>query len=121
MKSLKMRRFNLQDFEFKWRFHDYEIRTVREKYDNENHCFDLKSNVKESIPLELVKWDGSSCYTIAWFCRKEKGNGYELHSIGNRLFDVDSNEIAEIWIQLKAGQEMLDKYDWETYKQSNIN
>lgn len=106
----------MQDFEFRWRFHDYEIRTVREQFDNQNGYFNLKSKVRENIPLELVKWEGSSCYVIAWFCREEHGDGYELHSVGNRLFHVESGEIAEIWDQLKAGQEMLDKYDWATYR-----
>lgn len=99
------------NFDFSWRFGDYEIRTIHEKYDNANRCFDKKSPIRKDCPIELVKWQNnfSSCYVVAWFRKDDEG--YEFLSVGNRLFDeIDEYEVAKIWAQLKAAAKMLDEY-----------
>ena len=93
-------------FDFKWDFHNYGIRTIHEKWD------DPKSNIRNDCPIELVKYNNdahSTCYTLAYFNLDDEG--YELHSVGGRLFDeISSDEIGEIWSQLQAAQRMLDAY-----------
>jgi hypothetical protein len=92
--------------DFSWEFHDYAIKTIHEDWQ------DRKSKIREDCPIELVKYNDSthkSCYTLAYFRLDDEG--YELHSVGGRLFDnIQPDEIAEIWAQLQAGQKMLDAY-----------
>ena len=92
--------------EFSWEFKDYAIKTLREDWNNPN------SKIREDCPIELVKYNDSahsSCYVLAYFHLDDEG--YELHSVGGRLFDnISSEDIAEIWAQLQAGQKMLDAY-----------
>ncbi len=92
--------------EFSWEFKDYAIRTIREDWQNPN------SKIREDCPIELIKYNDSthkSCYVIGLFHLDDEG--YELRSIGGRLFDcIDAEDIAEIWAQLQAGQKMLDAY-----------
>ena len=93
-------------FDFSWDFHNYSIRTIHEKWD------DPKSNIRKDCPIELVKYNDNThntCYTLAYFNLDDEG--YELHSVGGRLFDdISSDEISEIWAQLQAAQKMLDAY-----------
>ena len=95
-----------EDFEFSWNFKDYGIRTIHEKWD------DPKSRIRKSCPLELVKYNDSThktCYTLAYFHMDEEG--YELHSVGGRLFDcITVEDISEVWAQLQAAQKMLDAF-----------
>lgn len=95
-----------QRLEFSWEFKDYGIRTIREEWNNPN------SKIREDCPIELVKYNDSthkSCFVLAYFKLDEEG--YELKSVGGRLFDcISSEDIAEIWAQLQAGQKMLDAY-----------
>lgn len=100
------------DFNFHWRFGEFEICTVREEYSNGEYRYDNDSNINTTIPVELVKWnkEHTNCWVIALW-RKMKGDTYELRFIGSRPFnDIEPYEIAEIWEQLKAAQNMLDAY-----------
>lgn len=101
--------------DFSWDFKDYGIRTVHEDWQ------DKKSKIRKDCPIELVKYNDSAhntCYTLAYFYLDDEG--YELHSVGGRLFDeIDKDDIAEIWTQLQAGQKMLDAYNqacWDNRK-----
>ena len=108
-----------QDFNFHWRFDDFEICTVREDYTNNEYRYDNDSPIRQNIPVELVKWENwidkdgvghRNCFVIAWWT-KTKEDVYELQFVGNRPFEhITPDEIAEIWVQLKAAQNMLDTY-----------
>lgn len=91
---------------FSWEFKLYKIRTIHEEWNNP------KSKIRKDCPIELVKYTDetkSSCYTLAYFQLDDEG--YELHSVGGRLFEeISSDEIGEVWSQLQAGQKMLDAY-----------
>ena len=92
-------------FDFSWDFKDYGIRTLHEDFENP------KSAIRKDCPIELVKYNPghATCYVLAYFYLDDEG--YELHSVGGRLFDeIDSSEISEIWAQLQAAQKMLDAY-----------
>ena len=93
-------------FDFSWDFHNYGIRTLHEEWNNP------KSKIKKDCPIELIKYNNdshNSCYVLAYF--KLDDEGYELHSVGGRLFDeINCNEIGEIWSQLQAAQKILDAY-----------
>ena len=95
-----------KDFNFSWKFKDYCIRTIHEKWD------DPKSKIRKDCPLELVKYNDSAhstCYVLAFFNLDEEG--YELHSVGGRLFEeISAEDISEVWTQLQAAQKMLDAY-----------
>lgn len=107
------------DFNFHWKFGDFEICTVREEYTNNEYRYDNKSPIRQNIPVELVKWenytdkDGTehrSCFVVAWW-RRTDDYTYELQFVGDRPFEyIEPNEIADIWVQLKAAQNMLDAY-----------
>ena len=103
--SRPIKTFN-KDFNFAWNFHNYGIRTIHEKWD------DPKSPIRKDCPIELIAYNDdthSSCYTLAYFHLDDEG--YELHSVGSRLFDhINSDVISEIWSQLQAAQKMLDAY-----------
>ena len=91
---------------FHWEFRQYEVRTVHQDFK------DRSSPIRKDCPIELVKWNDeskSSCYVIAYFYKDDEG--YELHSVGGRLFEeISVSEIAEVWKQLQAAQKMLDSY-----------
>lgn len=107
-----------RNFDFHWKFGDFEISTVRERYTNDEFRYDNDSPINERIPIELVKWEDnghamvphSSCFTVAYWEQDEYGD-YELRFVGSRPFEhVAPDEIAEIWKQLSAAQRMLDLY-----------
>ena len=89
----------MADFEFTWRFMDFEIRTARP--------------FSGAGPyLELVKWydyDGRRhCYTLAYWHR-DKDGGYELHFVRERpLADIAEEDISPIWKQLFLAQQMFE-------------
>lgn len=101
-----------KDFSFSWKFKNFKIQTVHERWDNENRCYDKTTPLRKNCPLELIKYFDDahgSCYIVAWFELGEEG--YELRSIGSRLFDdIDADEIGMIWVELQAAQKMLDTY-----------
>ena len=96
-------------FEFNWEFEGlngmFIIRTVFDSADKRH----VKLN--RLHPVELVKQnDHGGGYVVAWFTRDSDG-GYSLEFVGSRpLYDIEPDEIAAIWAQLKAAQEMLDAY-----------
>ena len=104
-----------QNFEFRWEFGDFCIRTNHEDWE------DTSSPIRKSYPIELIRYldkSHKSCYVVAWFVQKDEG--YELHFIGNRpLKDISTENIGEIWRQLQAAQKMLDAY-FEACEQANI-
>ena len=91
---------------FNWEFGLYAVKTVHRDYN------DKDSPIRKECPIELIKYSNSSKqshYPIAWFRLDDEG--YELHSVGGRLFEeISSAEIGEIWAQLQAAQKMLDAY-----------
>lgn len=95
-----------KDFNFSWKFKGYGIKTIHEKWD------DPKSKIRKNCPLELVKYNDethSTCYVLAFFVLDDEG--YELHSVGGRLFEgISAEDISEVWAQLQAAQKMLDAY-----------
>ena len=95
-----------QYFNFSWKFKNFEIHTVHQNYKDKN------SPLRKNCPIELIKYfddKHSSCYTVAWFELDDEG--YELHFIGNRpMKDIEPDEMASIWVQLRAAQKMLDAY-----------
>lgn len=101
-----------KNFSFSWEFKNFAIRTVHEKWDDNNKCFDKSTPLRKNCPIELVKYFDnahSSCFVVAWFELDDEG--YELRGIGNRLFEyIDSDEISTIWKELQAAQKMLDAY-----------
>ena len=88
------------DFEFSWKFKDFEIRTI-------------KSNVDNHPYIELVQWNQNdsgrrSCFVLAYF-RRDKDGSYELHFVGDRpLRYIAEIDIGEIWNQLWLAQQMFE-------------
>lgn len=95
-----------RDFNFSWKFKNFEIHTVHQDSKDKN------SPIRKNCPVELIKYvdeKHSSCYVVAWFELDKEG--YELHFIGNRpMVDIDPDEMKSIWFQLQAAQKMLDAY-----------
>lgn len=95
-----------KNLDFSWDFNGYAIRTCHEDWRNPN------SKIRKDCPIELVKYNNDShktCFTLAFFNLDDEG--YELHSVGGRLFEeISADDISEIWAQLQAGQKMLDAY-----------
>ena len=91
------------DINFNWRFDEYEIRVHQGR--------PADAGQTPRVPIELVKWDEAhgTCFTLAWW--KATDEGYELEFIGSRPFEnIDADDIAVIWPQLRAAQRMLDAY-----------
>ena len=86
------------DFEFSWKFQDFEIRTTR--------------SLKGGTPyLELIKWNDNDgrpyCYTLAYWHRGRDGD-WELHFVCDRpLTDIAEEDLSPIWKQLFLAQQML--------------
>lgn len=95
-----------RNFEFRWEFKNFEIRTKHEDYKDRN------SPLRKNCPVELIKYfddKHKSCYVVAWFELDDEG--YELHFVGNRpMKDISPDEMKSIWPQLQAAQKMLDAY-----------
>ncbi len=95
-----------RDFNFSWKFKNFEIRTVHDGTDKKN------LPLRKEYPVELVKYFDErhdSCYVVAMF--KLEDEGYELHFVGNRpMKDIEPEEMCSIWRQLQAAQKMLDAY-----------
>lgn len=112
-----------RDFNFHWRFKDFEICTVRDEYTNNEYRYDNDSPINKYIPVELVKWEDytdkegkqhHSCFVVALW-RRTDDYTYELQFVGDRPFEhIEPDEIADIWVQLKAAQNMLDAYAMAT-------
>lgn len=90
----------MADFEFNWKFKDFEIRTT--------HTY----GEVQTPYLELVKWyeyDGKrSCFTLADWNRDREGN-WELRFVGNRPLEyIAEIDLSPIWKQLFLAQKMLE-------------
>lgn len=78
------------DFEFNWKYKDFEIRSQR-RYNNNPY-------------IELVKWtndnkDKPHCFTLAYYSWNDEGG--ELIFIGNRPFEyIAEIDLSPIWKQL---------------------
>lgn len=96
----------IRDFNFSWKFKNFEIHTVHQDSKDKN------SPLRKNCPVELVKYfddKHSNCYVVAWF--ELDNGGYDLHFIGNRpMKDISAEEISSIWLELQAAQKMLDAY-----------
>ena len=90
----------MADFDFNWKYKDFEIRTT--------HTYG-----KNPKPyLELVKWeehDGKrTCFTLAYWYGDKDGD-YELHFVCNRpLTYIAEVDLSPIWKQLFLAQEMFE-------------
>lgn len=95
-----------KDFQFSWKFKNFEIHTVYQGEEDKN------KKLRKNCPVELVKYFDDmhhSCYVVAWFELDDEG--YELHFVGNRpMMDISTEEMTSIWPQLVAAQKMLDAY-----------
>lgn len=96
------------NYEFDWKFGDFEIRTARRIFgDNEPY-------------IELIKCyederGRRSCYTLAYF-HVDKDNDVELHFVGDRPFkEIADIDIGKIWKQLWYAQEMLQDAENKIY------
>ena len=90
---------NMPDFDFNWKFKDFEVRTTR-------------SLNRGSPYLELVKWSEHegrrSCYTLAYWHR-DKDGCWELHFVCDRPLEVIAEEdVSPIWKQLFLAQAMFE-------------
>lgn len=90
----------MADFEFTWKYKDFEIRTT--------HTY---GKVQKPY-LELIKWSESEgkryCWTLAYWYR-DKGDDWELHFVCNRpLEEISDVDVSPIWRQLFLAQQMLE-------------
>lgn len=111
----------MSELNFSWKFKDFWISSVHEKWNNEKHDYDRRSRIKYGYPIEVCKYNPghNTRYTVAIF-EKDSDGYYELRSVRNRLFDdIDASEIADIWVQLQAVQKMLDAYSEATYHEED--
>lgn len=88
------------DFEFNWKFKDFEIRTTH-TYGNNPEPY-----------VELLQWDELDgrryCFTLAYW-HKDKDNCYELHFVDNRPLEYIADiDIAVVWKQLCLAQKMFE-------------
>lgn len=86
------------DYEFNWKYGDFEISTTRPFGGGEPY-------------IELVKWETDTrgkpyCFTLAYWHRDDEG--WELRFVGNRpLKYIAEIDVSPIWKQLYLAQEML--------------
>lgn len=86
------------DFEFDWKFRDFQIRTAHRGMNGSY--------------IELVKWyerpDGRQyCFTLAYWHRTKDGF-WELKFVGDRPFEeIAEIDIGTIWKQLWLAQQMF--------------
>lgn len=67
-------------------------------------CDEHLASFKELSTAEIIKWQGETCYTVAFW--KKGREGYDLHFVGNRPFDIS----PEIFFKLaRFGQETLNE------------
>lgn len=90
---------NVANFDFNWKFQDFEIRTTHTYGEN-------------PVPyVELVKWDDNNgkryCYTLAYWHR-DKDGFWELRFVGDRpLRHIAEIDVSVIWKQLFLMQQMF--------------
>lgn len=90
------------EFEFTWKYGDFEIRTTRAL--SEGHA----------PYVELVKWEEGhngkrSCFTLAYYRWDDEGG--ELSFVGERPFEeISEIDISPVWKQLCLACQMLK--DW---------
>ena len=58
--------------------------------------------------LEIVKWNHSTCYTLASW--NSRGN---LEFVGDRPNQLDEDELKTFWIFVRAGQSVVDGIEKE--------
>ena len=86
------------DFEFHWRYADYEVRTTH--------------GLKDDTPyVELVHWEQGDdgrryCYTIAYWSKGSEG--WDLRFVGDRLLELSQLHIEKVWPQICAAQIALE-------------
>lgn len=90
----------MAEFDFNWKYRDFEIRTTHTYGD-------------EEVPyLELIKWDDDGdgrryCFTLAYWHRDKDGD-WELRFVGDRPLEyIAEIDIAPIWKQLYLAQMMF--------------
>lgn len=106
---------NRINYEFNWKFGEFEIRTTHRILGNDEPY------------IELIKWDDDDkgrrfCFTLAYF-HIDKDGYPELHFVGDRPFqEIADIDIGKIWKQLWYAQEMLqdaerkiDAKKWNNY------
>lgn len=85
----------IDDFDIKLRLNDLELRPA----------FTLASPSTKF--LEIVKWEGESCYMLAHWLPREEGL-HEMSFCGDRPFTLNSDEF-DVFINLaRKGQKLLD-------------
>lgn len=90
----------MADFEFNWKYKDFEIRTT-------HTCGKVQKPY-----LELIKWSESEgkryCWTLAYWYR-DKDDDWELRFVCNRpLEEISDVDVSPIWRQLFLAQQMLE-------------
>ena len=106
---------NRINYEFNWKFGEFEIRTTHRTLGNDEPY------------IELIKWYEDDrgrrlCFTLAYFYIAKDGCP-ELHFVGDRPFrEIADIDIGKIWKQLWYAQEMLqdaerkiDAEKWNNY------
>ena len=88
----------MKDFEFDWKFKDFEIKTT---------------HGNRGPYIELIKWYTTSngkrgCFSLAYWTKDSDGY-YELNFLGNRPFEeIAEIDISPIWKQLFLAQKMFE-------------
>lgn len=77
----------------KMKINDLELRS----------CDENLTSIKEHSTCEIVKWEKSSCYTVAFW--KENNECFDLKFVGNRPFSEDKDNF---WKLAKIGQDFLE-------------
>ena len=80
------------------KYKDFEFRTV-------DRFLTSKGQLNT---VELVKWNGDSCYTLLYWVKDDEG--YYITFIGSRPMDdiVDKQDVIKIWEYIRIIQEFLD-------------
>ena len=77
-----------------YRLGDLELRTCNER---------LLSEAKEHKIAEIVKWEGRTCFVVAYW--KPNSDHFDLHFVGDRPFKIEANTF---WRLAKEGQKYLE-------------
>lgn len=99
----------MSNFEFNWKYEDFEIRT--------------HSASTDKPYIELVKWDGKSggkksCYVLAFF-HWNREEGGEWNFVGNRPFEAIADvQIEVIWKQMWYAAKMF--VDWREKEEDKL-
>ncbi len=91
------------EFDFNWKYKDYELRMTKPLSSSEKY-------------LELVKWQKYNgklaCFTLAFF--KEDSEGYFLKFVGSRPFQhIEEEDLEIVWKALEMADNTLNEYYWK--------